>query len=189
MAQDHRARQYAATHRRIYDAAMVLFREKGYDEVPISRIAAAAGVSVPTFYAHYAGKAELIMARPHPAEVAALLGSVPAERPIGERMEGALLGFLRGLEGDRQADALARWRLIAATPGLRYRAAEYERETAQMFLDALGEEHPEGDTVPSVVVAAHMSAYTHVLLTWAESGGEQSLLDIAAEALAALRTL
>src|SRR3712207_9006016 len=35
-SQDHRARQYAATHQRIYDAAMELFTELGYEEVPIS---------------------------------------------------------------------------------------------------------------------------------------------------------
>jgi len=43
---------------------MALFDERGYEEVAIGQIAAAAGVSVPTFYAHYAGKDELIMALP-----------------------------------------------------------------------------------------------------------------------------
>ena len=189
MAQDHRARQYASTHQRIHEAAMRLFGERGYDEVPIAHIAAAAGVSVPTFYAHYTGKDELLMARPQREEVAALLASMPPDLPLRERMDGAIRGFLHGLQGSRRSDALARWRLIAATPGLRYRAAEFERETAQMFLDALGAEDTENGTVARVVVTAHMSAYTQALLRWAESGGEESLEDLATEVLAALREL
>ena len=48
MAQDHRARQYASTHQRIYDAAMELFREFGYEDVPIGRLAAAASRAIDT---------------------------------------------------------------------------------------------------------------------------------------------
>ena len=188
MVQDHRARQYASTHQRIYDTAMELFRDNGYEDVPISRIAGAAGVSVQTFYAHYPGKDELLMAVPDRTEVAGLLASVPADRLLGERMRCAIMSFVRSLEGDRRSDALARWQLIAATPRLRYRAAEYERATAQMFLDALGEDEQE-DTVSSVVVTAHMSAWTQALLRWAESGGELSLEEAAEEALDALREL
>ncbi|MGY1681286.1 TetR/AcrR family transcriptional regulator [Geodermatophilus sp. SYSU D01176] len=188
MAQDHRARQYAATHQRIYEAAMELFRENGYEDVPISRLAAAAGVSVQTFYAHYPGKDELIMALPDRAEVDALLASVPADRPLGERMRAVIHAFIRGLAGERRTDALARWRVITATPRLRYRAAEYERATAQMFLEALGEDE-RADPAASVVVTAHMSAYTQALLRWAESGGELSLEEVIEEALAALRGL
>jgi AcrR family transcriptional regulator len=187
VAQDHRARQYASTHQRIYDTAMELFQEFGYEDVPISRLASAAGVSVQTFYAHYPGKDELIMAMPERAEVAALLASVPAERPLGERMRCAILGFAHGMDGDRRSDALARWRLIAATPRLRYRAAEYERATAHMFLDALGGE--QDAPASSVVVTAHLSAWTQALLRWAESGGELPLEEVVQEALDALREL
>jgi AcrR family transcriptional regulator len=189
VAQDHRARQYAATHQRIYDAAMRLFTERGYEEVPIAHIAAAAGVSVQTFYAHYAGKDELIMALPDRAEVDALIASVPADRPIGERVRDIIFTFVRGLQNERRSDALARWQLIAATPGLRYRAAEYERVTAQMFVDAMDGGEATGDTAPSVIVTAAMSAYTQGLLRWAESGGERSLQEVVAEALDALRGL
>ncbi len=189
MAQDHRARQYAATHRRIHDAAMRLFGEQGYEEVTVGQIAAAAGVSVPTFYAHFTGKDVLIMALPEPGEVAALLATVPADLPVGERMDGVIIGFIRGLEGARRVDALARWKLIARTPGLRYRAAEYERETAQMFLDALDVADTDADTVARVVVTAHMSAYTQAVLRWAEADGARPLAEFVEEALAALRAV
>jgi AcrR family transcriptional regulator len=187
VAEDHRARQYAATHRRIYDTAMELFEEFGYD-VPVGRLAAAAGVSVPTFYAHFPSKDDLLMAMPDRAEVAALLASVPAEGPLGDRMRSLITGFVRGIGEERRSDALARWQLIAATPGLRYRAAEYERATAQMLLDAL-DGGRQDDPAATVVVTAHLSAYTQALLRWAESDGELSLDDVIEEALDALREL
>src|SRR3712207_872236 len=146
-----RSRQYAATHQRIYDAAMELFREHGYEDVPIAHIAAGAGVSVQTFYAHYAGKDELIMALPDRAEIDALMASVPADRPLGERMRTVIHAFVSGLAGARRVDALARWRVITATPRLRYRAAEYERATAQMFLEALSEDRRENTLAPPVL--------------------------------------
>jgi AcrR family transcriptional regulator len=186
VAQDHRARQYASTHQRIYDAAMGLFTELGYEEVPISRLAAAAGVSVQTFYAHFAGKDELIMARPERADIDALIAGVPADRPLRERTSAAILGFVRGLSGNRSSDALARWRLIAHTPRLRYRAAEYERATAQLFLEAFG---VADDPAATVVVTAHLSAYTQALLRWGESDGELPLAALVEEALDALRGL
>jgi AcrR family transcriptional regulator len=186
VTQDHRARQYASTHQRIYDTAMQLFAEHGYEDVPIARLAAAAGVSVQTFYAHYPGKDELLMALPDRAEVDALVATIPAGRPLGERTRLAIFGFVHELTGDRRSDALARWRLIAARPRLRYRAAEYERATAQLFLEALG---VEDDPAAAVVVTAHLSAYTQGLLRWADSDGELTLEQVVQEALAALREL
>jgi AcrR family transcriptional regulator len=186
VAQDHRARQYASTHQRIYDAAMELFAEHGYEDVSIARLAAAAGVSVQTFYAHYPGKDELLMALPQRAEIDALVATVPVDRPLGERVRGIIHAFLQEPGGGYWADALARWRIIAATPGLRYRAAEYERATAQLCLDALG---GKGNPAATVVVTAHLSAYTQALLRWAESDGAVPLEEAAEEALAALRDL
>ncbi|SNS57041.1 transcriptional regulator, TetR family [Geodermatophilus pulveris] len=185
MTQAHRARQYAATHQRIYDTAMALFAECGYEEVAIGQIATAAGVSVPTFYAHYASKDELIMALPERAEVAALLAAAPADRPLAERLRLILGGFLAGMAAERRADTLARWRIIASTPRLRYRAAGYERATAQMLLDELGVAE-DGDPAV-VVVTAHFSAYTQALLRWGASGGTLPLEEVAAEAMAVLR--
>ena len=186
MAQDHRARQYASTHQRIYDAAMELFARHGYEDVSIARLAAAAGVSVQTFYAHYPGKDELLMGLPQRADIDALVATVPVDRPLGERVRSAILGYVGGLTGDARSDVLARWRLIATTSRLRYRAAEYERATAQLFLESLG---VDKDPAAAVVVTAHLSAYTQGLLRWADSGDEPALEEIVQEALDALREL
>lgn len=57
-----RARQKRLRHERILDAAMVLFREAGYDAVRTEDIAAAAEVSVGTLYNYFENKGDLLLA-------------------------------------------------------------------------------------------------------------------------------
>ncbi|WP_324275189.1 TetR/AcrR family transcriptional regulator [Blastococcus brunescens] len=61
---DWRARRWATTHQRIYDTAIALFQELGFDAVNVGQIARGAEVSVPTFYAHYPSKEHLVMQLP-----------------------------------------------------------------------------------------------------------------------------
>jgi AcrR family transcriptional regulator len=48
-----RERQRAATRERLYDAALAEFRSRGFEHASVSEIARAAGVSRPSFYAHF----------------------------------------------------------------------------------------------------------------------------------------
>jgi AcrR family transcriptional regulator len=186
---DHRARKRAETHRRIYRAAMDLFREHGYDAVTVGQIVAASQVSVPTFYDHFPSKDHLIMALPERARIEALLARQSAGLTLGARMRELIHAFLASLESEELSDVLARWRIITATPGLRYRAAQFERTTAQMILEALGLTESDDETVAQVVVNAHLSAYTHILVRWAEVEGRTPLEEVAEEVLAALHEL
>ena len=61
---DWRSRRWDATHQRIYDVALDLFREHGFEQVNVAQIAKGAEVSVPTFYAHFPSKEHLIMQVP-----------------------------------------------------------------------------------------------------------------------------
>ena len=70
--QDWRARRWEDTHQRIYDTAMRLFQEQGFEQVSVGQIASGAEVSVPTFYAHYQSKEHLVMQLPTPQEMNAL---------------------------------------------------------------------------------------------------------------------
>jgi AcrR family transcriptional regulator len=187
--QDHRARRRAETRRRIHLAAMRLFEEQGYDEVTVARLAAASGVSVPTFYDHFPSKDHLIMALPERARIEALLAGQPAGLVLGDRVRELIHGYLASLGTEELSDVLARWRIITATPGLRNRAAEFERTTAQMILEALGPTEGDDETVLRVVVNAHLSAYTQILVRWAEDDGRTPLEDVAEEVLAALHQL
>jgi TetR/AcrR family transcriptional repressor of uid operon len=48
-----RERQRAATRERLYEAALAEFRSEGFEHASVSEIARAAGVSRPSFYAHF----------------------------------------------------------------------------------------------------------------------------------------
>lgn len=180
-------RRWEATHRRIFRTALELMEDFGYERVSVSQIASRAGVSVPTFYAHYPSREHLIMALPSPGQVDALLASQPAELPLRERIRRALPLFLTHMPPDEREQMFVRWRIISATPSLRTRAAEFERETAGMIMRSLEASTGEAPGPREFVqVGAVLVAYTAALLAWADSGGERKLDETLDEAFRAL---
>ena len=186
--QDWRARKRDATHQRIYEAAMQLFAERGYDAVNVGEIAAAAKVSVPTFYAHYPNKEHLVMPLPDQAQIDAVLGSQPAGLPLAGRIRNGMVAWLGQYGPEEREQLLRRWQIVAASPALRNRAAEFERATASLVSDTLAD-GGGASVATDVVVTASFSAYTQILLRWAEADGREPLEDVAEAVLAALRQL
>lgn len=184
---DWRRRKWESTHQRIYDTAVTLFQQHGFVRVGVGQIAAAAEVSVPTFYAHYPSKEHLIMQVPTADDIAALLATQPANLPIGVRIRRATPHYFAQWDGELRATALARWRIIATTPSLRTRAAQFERVTAGLVADALP---AEGGTAPgpteSVLINAYFAAFTAGVLAWADANGEGRLEQLVDEAFDAL---
>jgi AcrR family transcriptional regulator len=182
-----RRRRWEATHQRIFAAALRLFQEHGFEAVNIGQIAAAAAVSVPTFYAHYPSKEHVIMVLPTPEQTAELLAAQPADLPLGQRIRRSATQLVAGLGPDDEAVLAARWQVIAATPTLRHRTGEFERATAAMMLQnhaaATGQPVGPSDTV---LAGAYLSAYTAGLLIWADSQGARKALECVEEAFDAL---
>jgi AcrR family transcriptional regulator len=187
-SQDWRARRWDDTHQRIYASAMRLFQELGFEQASVGQIAAGAGVSVPTFYAHYQSKEHLVMQLPTAEEMNALLADQPADLPVADRIRRAApLWFAQWSPEFREAQ-LARWQVIATTPALRTRAAEFERTTAGMIAEALPAER--GATLrpaDQVVVNAYLAAFTLGMLAWADCNGEHKLEELIDEAFEALQ--
>jgi len=185
--QDWRARRWEETHARIYDTAIRLFREQGFEQVSVGQIASGAGVSVPTFYAHYQSKEHLVMQVPSAEQMEALLATQPADLPIAERIRRAAPMYFAGWSPEFRDEQLVRWEIIAQSPTLRTRAAEFERATAGLVADAL----PAGSgttlgPAEQVVVNACLAAYTAGLLAWADGHGERKVEETVDEAFAAL---
>jgi AcrR family transcriptional regulator len=177
-----------ATHRRIYDVALDLFEERGFEAVSVGQIATAAGISVPTFYAHYPSKEHVVMQVPTAEDIDALMSTQPASLPVAERILGAApIWFDKFMQEDR---LLTRWQIIAATPSLRSRAAEFERAAAGLVADALPAE-PGGSLTPAerIIVHAYLAAFTEGMLAWADAGGKTDLEEELAAAFAALQGL
>jgi AcrR family transcriptional regulator len=185
---DTRRPRWEATHRRIYDIALDLFEERGFDQVSVGQIAAAARISVPTFYAHYASKEHVIMQVPTAEDIDALMSTQPASLPVAERILGAApIWFDKFVHEDR---LLTRWQIIAATPALRARAAEFERTAAGLVADALpGEARSSLTPAERIVVHAYLAAFTEGMLAWADAGGKTDLQEELTTAFAALQGL
>jgi AcrR family transcriptional regulator len=188
-SQDWRARKRDATHQRIYQTAMRLFADRGYDAVNVGEIAAAAKVSVPTFYAHYPSKEHVVLPIPDQADIDAVLASQPHDLPLAERIRNGMLAWLGQYGPEEREQLLRRWRIVVASPALRNRAAEFERATALLISGALADDGTTASVATDVVVTASLSAYTQILLRWAEADGRQSLEEVAESVLAALRQL
>jgi hypothetical protein len=117
----------------------------------------------------------------------ALLATQPATLPIGERIRRMAPVWLAHWTPEVRAAELIRWRLIATTPSLRMRAAEFERATAGMVTEALPVQ-PGSTPGPAeqTVINAHLAAFTVGVLAWADGNGERPLEDVVDEAFAAL---
>ncbi len=91
----------ADTRDRLLRAAADVFAERGYDGTRVADIAAAAGVSNGALYAHFASKAELLVAalRTHGRRQLAELFAADSSQPITE----LLLAAGRGLPRRRDA--------------------------------------------------------------------------------------
>ena len=185
---DWRSRRWDATHQRIYAAAMGLFGEQAFERVNVGQIAAGAGVSVPTFYAHYPSKEHIVMQLPTQEQMTALLSTQPREQPLRDRLVGIAPIWLSQWSPEERQDMLARWRVVASTPTLRTRAAEFERATAEMLATALaGESEAELRQADVILINAYMSAFTSALLAWADCGGERTVEELMDEAFGALQ--
>lgn len=176
------------TGARIYATALDLFRRDGFENVKVEAVAKAAGVSVPTFYAHFPSREAMLMPLPPRDDIAAAFAAQRGHQSVGDRARAVILAWLGQLNTYVRDDVLTRWQIIAETPALRLRTAEFERGTAALVVDVLRAENG-GDVVPAATVAVNalMSAYTEILLRWAEDGGARDLLEIAQEVLAELR--
>jgi len=161
---------------------MRLFQEQGFEQVSVGQIASGAGVTGPTFYAHYPSKEHLVMQLPTADELSALLGSEPSDLSVGERIRRAAPAWFASWTPEFRDAQLARWRVIATTPVLRTRAAQFERTTAEMITDALPRESSAGGPAESITVNAYLTAYTAGLLAWADGNGERKLEELIDEA-------
>jgi AcrR family transcriptional regulator len=191
VADDPRSRRRAETRRRIYDVAMRLFLERGFDGVNVGQIASAAGVSVPTFYAHFPSREHIVLPLPDRADVAAALAAQPVGASAFEMVRNAMLGWIGAFQGREREELLERWSVVIASPGLRLRAAEHERASALIVLESLPPAlvAPQQRLATELVITALFSTYTQILLRWAEAGGARSLEDVATEVLTTLRDL
>ncbi|MFI6071875.1 TetR/AcrR family transcriptional regulator [Actinoplanes sp. NPDC051343] len=139
-----RARKKARTHDAIADAAISLFLARGFDQVSINDVAAAAEVSKPTLFRYFATKEDLVLHRfaDHQGEAArVVLGRPEPLEPLAalhEHFRAGLDAFdpVTGLN-DHPA-VVAFHRLVFTTPSLAGRLTQYVQADEEALAVALG---------------------------------------------------
>lgn len=156
-----RERKKQETRERIAEAARRLFAQRGFEQVPVAEIAAAADVSTQTVFNYFPTKEDLVYWRMGAFE-ADLLRTV-RERPAGESALAAFRRFLLDIRGLLQAPApeareelLAITRLIVESPALLAREQQiFARYTAALAeLLAADTAAEDGDLQPWAVANA-----------------------------------
>jgi AcrR family transcriptional regulator len=173
-----RERKKLETWRAIRAAALRVIEERGYEEVSVDEIAAAANVSRSTLFNYFASK-EAIVFDPDPQQLQiwrSLMRDRPADEPLWSSLREVFLGYLSTFS-DRVA---VQKRLKAASPAL----AESTRNHDGRFIAELHEwvasRTPAGQEVRSAllvnVAAAVMST---AYMMWSPDDGFDRLLELA----------
>jgi AcrR family transcriptional regulator len=156
-----RERKKQRTHQLIAETAWRLFAERGFDQVPVSGVAAAAEVSEATVFNYFPTKEDLVFHRMQAFEQE-LLGAIRDRQP-GESIVQAFgrfvltaRGFLASDDPGADEGMRAAARVITGSPALMAR----EREILETYTDTLAALIAEergmaaGDVEPWVVANA-----------------------------------
>jgi AcrR family transcriptional regulator len=159
-------RSGAEARRRLQQAALELYRERGFDRTTTAEIAARAGVNERTFFRHFPDKREVLFDG-ESALRDSLVESV-AEAPDGlPPLEILLLAFRKAgriLEGNRPFSE-PRLAVIAATPALR----ERELAKAAFLTDAVAaalRERGVEDRLADLAAHTGWATFHHAAGTW-----------------------
>jgi AcrR family transcriptional regulator len=145
-------------------AAITLFLARGFDEVPVTEVAAAAGVSKPTLFKYFPAKEDLVLHRigDHQGEAARVVrGREPGEHPVDALRRHFLDGLARhepvtGLND--HPEVVGFHRMIFGTPSLSARVLRYVAADEAALAEALASalERPSDaplDRLPDALIA------------------------------------
>lgn len=176
-----RERNKARTREEIIEAALGLFEERGYDATRCEDIAAAADVSVRTFFRYFDTKLDVVMAttgdeRPGETFIAELLSRPPAEGPVtafGNMMRAPIVEFELG-----RTLEVRQILLMLTTPGLESLLLEHFRRIESVLVGAIATRlnRPADDLDAWLLAAALCAAMRIAFVHWANSAAQPGAL-------------
>jgi AcrR family transcriptional regulator len=151
---------------RLQQAAMALFRERGYAEVTVAEIADRAGLTKRTFFNHFADKREVFFAGAKAFEASVLKHLTEADDGL-DPIDAAIVALTRSsLELSGYSDfARARQELIASSPELQERDLTKMTTLALAIAEALRQRHVPTRTAALSAQAA-VAVFTTAYADW-----------------------
>lgn len=154
--------------RRLQQAALELYRERGFDQTTAAEIAALAGVNERTFFRHFPDKREVFF--DGEADLRTTLMQAVVEAPQGLSPFDVLLRAFResarNVERNRPSSD-PRWTVIAVTPALRERELAKHAGLTDAVAEALRQRGV--DAGPADLAArTGWAAYQHAVRAWVD---------------------
>lgn len=172
----------AAAWHEIRDAAWRLFEERGYAEVSVEQIAAAAGVSRSTFFNYFAAK-EAVVLDPSPEE-RELVERLLEQQPESAGPWEAVVAVVEALVDETPERIVLRRRLTASEPALERRATEMGREFADLLRAWLRTRFPDDRLGADLAVDVALTAAGTAWSAWPDGAGVAAYDDLVQECLA-----
>ena len=157
------------TRIRLEREALRLFTERGFDDVTVDEIAAAAGVSHMTFFRCFPTKESVVMDDPYDPIIGKAVAGQPTDRAPVQRIIGGIAEAAVGL--DDPETVRAKIRLAAAHTRLRAKIWENNHRTEQIIVEALTSTGVDPFEA-SVATGSVLGGLTAALLHWAENDDE-----------------
>jgi AcrR family transcriptional regulator len=175
---------------RIEQAALELFRSRGFDRVTVEDVCVRAGVAPATFYRHFGTKEEVVFAYTE-GFTAALDEAVDAAVALPEeaRLPTVLTRFAAFLEAQQDTLAL-RDEIVLGHPRLLQRTTTVQRELEAALATRLGELRASAASDPRALLEGGIGILVlRVAVRAWRSGAETSLVVATRRALDELRSL
>lgn len=152
--------------RRLQQAALELFSERGYDQTTAAGIAARAGVTERTFFRHFPDKREVLFTGESPllkVLTSAIADAPPALNPL-EVLYRAFRSTEQMLE-DNRPFSYPRHRVIAASPALQERELAKAAALTQALAEALQKRGVDGH-LARLAAQTGMATFSYAIGSW-----------------------
>jgi AcrR family transcriptional regulator len=161
-------------NRRLAEAAVALFDERGYDETTVDDIAARAGVSRSTFFRYYRSKDHVIFPDHDAllAKVKARLMASTADTAIVAVCDAVRIVLAHYVE-DAEV-SLRRYRLVGQVPALRNREIVSVARYQRLFREFVGDwltGSPDAPLRAELMASSVVAAHNQVLRGWLRANG------------------
>jgi AcrR family transcriptional regulator len=174
--------------------AMQLFVQRGFDEITITEVAAAAGVSRRSIFRYFPTKEDLVVGGMADVgqQLASALDARPVDEPAWRAMRRTFDTLLKIFEGEGEL-ALARARMLASTPALQAALAQKHALWTELLAPGIAARirgrAKDRQLRARAVVSAALACLDVAALAWTRSHGESSLARLLDDAMTAVGPL